>query len=192
MATHDSILVWEIPGRLQSMGSQRVRHNWALTHIVSYLIILWAISFITLIPASAPLVVSRSRNVYPLLLSEDPNCRASLRSPSQGLNGTSVFSKLSIVVITIANSYLSYLERRYGNIFTYNTVLNSQNNSKMKCCYFSHFTDEETEGRGYHPLSLVLPSEKAAELTQSCTFCYITSETSRTQNLQLRLDLLST
>ena len=155
------------------MGSQRVRHNWALTHIVSYLIILWAISFLTLIPASAPLVVSRSRNVYPLLLSEDPNCRASLRSPSQGLNGTSVFSKLSIVVITIANSYLSYLERRYGNIFTYNTVLNSQNNSKMKCCYFSHFTDEETEGRGYHPLSLVLPSEKAAELTQNCRFSYL-------------------
>ena len=34
MATHFSILVWEIPwteepGRLQSMGSQRVRHAWA-------------------------------------------------------------------------------------------------------------------------------------------------------------------
>ena len=33
MATHSSILVWEIPwtkepGRLQSMGSQRVRHDW--------------------------------------------------------------------------------------------------------------------------------------------------------------------
>ena len=32
MATHSSILVWKIPwteetGRLQSMGSQRVRHN---------------------------------------------------------------------------------------------------------------------------------------------------------------------
>ena len=32
MATHSSILVWRIPwteepGRLQSMGSQRVRHN---------------------------------------------------------------------------------------------------------------------------------------------------------------------
>ena len=32
MATHSSILAWEIPwaeepGRLQSMGSQRVRHN---------------------------------------------------------------------------------------------------------------------------------------------------------------------
>ena len=34
MATHSSILAWRIqwmeePGRLQSMGSQRVRHNWA-------------------------------------------------------------------------------------------------------------------------------------------------------------------
>ena len=34
MATHSSILAWEIPwtekpGRLQSMGSQRVRHNLA-------------------------------------------------------------------------------------------------------------------------------------------------------------------
>ena len=33
MATHSSILAWKIPwveefGRLQSMGSQRVRHNW--------------------------------------------------------------------------------------------------------------------------------------------------------------------
>ena len=34
MATHSSILAWRIPwieepSRLQSMGSQRVRHNWA-------------------------------------------------------------------------------------------------------------------------------------------------------------------
>jgi len=34
MATHSSILAWEIPwteehGGLQSMGLQRVRHNWA-------------------------------------------------------------------------------------------------------------------------------------------------------------------
>ena len=34
MTTHSSILAWEIPwteepGRLQSMGSHRVRHNWA-------------------------------------------------------------------------------------------------------------------------------------------------------------------
>ena len=34
MATHSSILAWRIswteePGRLQSMGSQRLGHNWA-------------------------------------------------------------------------------------------------------------------------------------------------------------------
>ena len=33
MATHSSILVWiEEPGRLQSMGSQRIRHDWAPKH----------------------------------------------------------------------------------------------------------------------------------------------------------------
>ena len=37
-ATHSSILAWEIPwteepGGLQSMGSHRVRHNWACTHL---------------------------------------------------------------------------------------------------------------------------------------------------------------
>ena len=38
MATHSSILAWKIlwtedPGGLQSMGSQRVRHNWATKHM---------------------------------------------------------------------------------------------------------------------------------------------------------------
>ena len=38
-ATHSSILTWKIPwteepGRLQSVGSQRARHNWATnTHV---------------------------------------------------------------------------------------------------------------------------------------------------------------
>ena len=43
MATHSSTLAWEIlwtgePGRLQSMGLQRVRHNWAtsLVHWISH------------------------------------------------------------------------------------------------------------------------------------------------------------
>ena len=40
-ATHSSTLAWKIPwteepGRLQSMGSQRVRHNWATFHFTSY------------------------------------------------------------------------------------------------------------------------------------------------------------
>ena len=42
MATHSSILAWKIPwtvepGRLQSMGSQRVRHDWATSLSLSYI-----------------------------------------------------------------------------------------------------------------------------------------------------------
>ena len=42
MATHSSILAWKIPwteepGRLQSMESQRVRHDWMInTHTLLY------------------------------------------------------------------------------------------------------------------------------------------------------------
>ena len=37
MTTHSSIVAWKIPwteepGRLQSMGLQKVGHNWAYTH----------------------------------------------------------------------------------------------------------------------------------------------------------------
>ena len=47
MATHSSTLAWKIlwteePGRLQSMGSQRVRHNWA-TSLIVYTVDLWTI-----------------------------------------------------------------------------------------------------------------------------------------------------
>ena len=43
MATYSSILAWEIPwteepGRLQSMRSQRVRHDWATEHTCSWFI----------------------------------------------------------------------------------------------------------------------------------------------------------
>ena len=39
MATHSSILAWRIPrteetGKLQSMGSQRVRHDWGLNNFI--------------------------------------------------------------------------------------------------------------------------------------------------------------
>ena len=41
MATHTSILAWEIPwtkepGRLQSMESQKVGHDWAHMHMYTY------------------------------------------------------------------------------------------------------------------------------------------------------------
>ena len=47
MATHSSTLAWRIPwmeepGRLQSMGSQRVGHNWATSlHSPSFLLHFW-------------------------------------------------------------------------------------------------------------------------------------------------------
>ena len=42
MATYSTILAWRIPwveepGRLQSMGSQRSRHNWATKHTARYI-----------------------------------------------------------------------------------------------------------------------------------------------------------
>ena len=42
MATHSSILAWKIPwmeepGRLQSMGLQKVRHDWATSFFFSFL-----------------------------------------------------------------------------------------------------------------------------------------------------------
>ena len=41
MATHSSVLAWTIPwteepGRLQSVGSQRVRHNWAASTFIFF------------------------------------------------------------------------------------------------------------------------------------------------------------
>ena len=50
MATHSSILVWRIPwteepGGLQSMGLQRVRHDWAHTHTF-LIVLLWGLKVI--------------------------------------------------------------------------------------------------------------------------------------------------
>ena len=49
MATHSSILAWEIPwteepGGFQSLGSQRARHNWA-ANTSSDTLVLWLIDF---------------------------------------------------------------------------------------------------------------------------------------------------
>ena len=48
MATHSSILAWEIPwteepGGLQSMGSQRVRHDLVTNHIYIFYILNWGV-----------------------------------------------------------------------------------------------------------------------------------------------------
>ena len=59
MATCSSILTWEIswteePGRLQSMGSQRVRHDWAtsLTSLTSVYMLIATSPFILPLPLS--------------------------------------------------------------------------------------------------------------------------------------------
>ena len=59
MATHSSILAWEIPwteepGRLQSRESQRVRHDWACTQDIDNILnhILWgALKILKVLPA---------------------------------------------------------------------------------------------------------------------------------------------
>ena len=43
-ATHSSVLAWRIPWTMQSMGSQRVRHNWASFTFI-YTIKLWLVFF---------------------------------------------------------------------------------------------------------------------------------------------------
>ena len=48
MATHSSILAWEIPwteepGGLQSMGSQRAGYDWATKHIHTHVYFYWSI-----------------------------------------------------------------------------------------------------------------------------------------------------
>ena len=55
MATHSSILAWRIPwiegpGRLQTMGSQRVGHDWIHLHWMETQIIDWKRSFFIPIP----------------------------------------------------------------------------------------------------------------------------------------------
>ena len=86
MATHFSILAWRIPwteepGGLQSMRSQRVRHNWAILLEQSFMITssvgqgphLWISGLFLFLAASCSLplfryLVKRSCNVIP----EDP------------------------------------------------------------------------------------------------------------------------
>ena len=65
MATHSSILVWEIswtekPGRLQSMGSQRARHDLATKQ--------QQLQFLEVKPQShsCPLLALQSRSILPL------------------------------------------------------------------------------------------------------------------------------
>ena len=64
MATHYSILTWRIPwtekpGGLQSMGLQRVGHNWATNtwfiyiapHSCAVQLVLWLLGFLCVVPS---------------------------------------------------------------------------------------------------------------------------------------------
>ena len=84
MATHSSILVWKIPwieesGGLQSMGSQRVGHDWARmhdipchTHIYMYMYIrkvewlsrVWLFATLWTVAHETPLSMGFSRQKY--------------------------------------------------------------------------------------------------------------------------------
>jgi len=64
MATHSSFLAWKIPwteepGRLQSMGSQRVRHNWAtsLSLFIARKVVLWSGLYVFRMRKNVTLVV---------------------------------------------------------------------------------------------------------------------------------------
>ena len=51
MTSHSSILAWEIPwteepGGLQTMGSQRIGHDWAIKHSMAHVIILYKLDLI--------------------------------------------------------------------------------------------------------------------------------------------------
>ena len=66
MATHSSILAWRIlwteePGGLQSMGSQRVRQDWATTLTLTYLV---TKSYLTLLWPQTPLCMGFPKQEY--------------------------------------------------------------------------------------------------------------------------------
>ena len=74
MASHSSILAWEIPqtekpGRLQSLGSQRVGHNWATSldwplpvslTMITLLILILAVGLVTVSPQDWPPILCLS------------------------------------------------------------------------------------------------------------------------------------
>ena len=67
MATHSSMLAWKIPwteepGRLQSMGSQRVEHNWVMGSIPAEKVLPWK-KYIYTKTSALPKNVSGSINI---------------------------------------------------------------------------------------------------------------------------------
>ena len=104
MATYSSILAWRIswaeePGRLQSMGSQRVGHNWATEykHTTTYHLLLAFCkninSYFTLIshfPSTA---------FWSYLLGADPICPQTLCNMSRKTQGPSRYLSEPVIVL---------------------------------------------------------------------------------------------
>ena len=95
MATHSSILAWKIPwmeepGRLQSMGLQRVRHGWVTSLSLSHMG--WGVG-----KSNEPVNVYTEQIFY--LVSKNINCKAWLleekRSPEKRASPAS-YSKAAV------------------------------------------------------------------------------------------------
>ena len=80
MATHSSVLAWRIPwtekpGRLQAMGSHRVRHDWSDTAMA---ILYWCFSFwltsLCIIGSSFIHLIRTDSNVFFLMAEYTPLC----------------------------------------------------------------------------------------------------------------------
>ena len=95
-ATHSSILAWRIPwpeepGRLQSMGLQRVGHNWATKHIPAQKTRVWSLIWGSRVPHALgqqiPHARTREGNGTPLQYSclENPMNRGAWRAAVHGV-----------------------------------------------------------------------------------------------------------
>ena len=77
MATHSSVLAWrtpqtEEPGGLQSMGSQRIRHDWATNTFTFFhgnsILVFWGTSILSSIVAAPIYIPTNSVGRFPTLL----------------------------------------------------------------------------------------------------------------------------
>ena len=90
MAIHSSTIAWKIPwteepGRLQSMGSQRVRHHWATSlhltrrtfvgKVISLLLTMLSRLVITFLPRSKRLLISWLQSPFAVIL-EPPKIKS--------------------------------------------------------------------------------------------------------------------
>ena len=92
MATHSNVLTWRIPrivesGGLQSMGSQRVGHNWAIN-----MLLYWTVNFSADFYCQIPSSVQVSRSVVSNSLQPHESQHARPPCPSPGVHSNSYSS----------------------------------------------------------------------------------------------------